>query len=30
MKDFFHTKGIIHQTSFVETPQQNGIIERKH
>jgi hypothetical protein len=30
MKDFFHTKGIIHQTNCVETPQQNGIVERKH
>jgi transposase InsO family protein len=30
MKDFFHIKRIIHQTSCVETPQQNGIVERKH
>ena len=30
MKDFFHTKGIIHQTSYVEKPQQNGIVERKY
>jgi transposase InsO family protein len=30
MKDFFHTKGIIHQTTCVETPQQNGLVERKH
>jgi hypothetical protein len=30
MKDFFHTKKIIHQTSCVETPQQNRIVERKH
>jgi len=27
---FFEEKGIIHQTSYVETPQQNGVIERKH
>lgn len=30
MHDFFNSKGIIHQTSCIETPQQNGIIERKH
>jgi len=27
---FFHAKEIIHKTSCVETPQQNGIVERKH
>lgn len=28
-KDFFSSKGIIHQTSFVYTPQQNGRVEHK-
>ena len=28
--DFFHAKGIIHQTSCPETPQQNGVAERKN
>ena len=30
MKDFFAQKGILHQLSCVETPQQNAIVERKH
>jgi len=30
MKDFFSSKGIIHQTTCIETPKQNGIVERKH
>uniref|UniRef100_A0A0V0H3X3 Putative ovule protein n=1 Tax=Solanum chacoense TaxID=4108 RepID=A0A0V0H3X3_SOLCH len=27
---FFHNKGIIHQKSCPYTPQQNGVVERKH
>lgn len=27
---FYASKGIIHQKSSVETPQQNGRVERKH
>ena len=30
MKDFFAQKGILHQLSCDETPQQNAIVERKH
>ncbi|KAG8495219.1 hypothetical protein CXB51_012817 [Gossypium anomalum] len=28
--EFFHTMGIIHQSSYSHTPQQNGVAERKH
>jgi len=28
--DYFASKGIIYQTTCVETPEQNGIVERKH
>ena len=30
MYNFFQSKGILHQRSCVECPQQNGIVERKH
>lgn len=30
MNEYFSSKGILHQTSCVETPQQNGMVERKH
>ena len=30
MSNFFSQKGILHQLSCVETPQQNAIVERKH
>lgn len=30
LSDFFNDKGIIHQTSYPYTPQQNARVERKH
>lgn len=30
LKNFFAEKGIIHQTTCSYTPQQNGVVERKH
>ena len=30
MKKSYREKGIIHQTSGIDTPQQNGGVERKH
>lgn len=30
LKSYFQKNGIVHQTSCVDTPQQNGRVERKH
>lgn len=30
MQLFFHKQGIVHECTCVETPQQNGVVERKH
>lgn len=30
LPEFYSDKGIVHQRSYVETPQQNGLVERKH
>ena len=30
LQDYFSQMGILHQTSCIDTPQQNGHVERKH
>ena len=30
MRKFYRENRIIHETSCADTPQQNGIVERKH
>ena len=30
VKQFYREKGIINQTTCIDTPQQNGQVERKH
>jgi len=30
LQTFFHDHGILHECTYVDTPQQNGVAERKH
>ena len=30
MQNFYHEHGILRESSCVDTPQQNGRVERKH
>lgn len=30
MKDFYNFKGILHEMRYLDTPQQNDMVERKH
>lgn len=30
LHEYFKHQGIMHETSYVETPQQNGRVERRH
>ena len=30
MKDFYNSKEILHETRWVDAPQQNEVVERKH
>ena len=29
-KNYFNRHGLIHETTYPQTPQQNGIVERKN